>query len=515
MENQYDVIVIGAGLGGLATGSLLAQQGRKVIVFEKHTKPGGYATNFERENFAFDVSLHALNGATPGTPSYRFLEKCGVADRVRFLPQKNVYRIVTDKDEMLVKHGGVEQYKKLLLTKFPEEGANLDRLFTEAEKTFKEAAKFLHSSFPFWLRFTLAPLIFPRLVRYEKTTVHEFFSRFTENEELKEILAAQWPYYGLPPKKLSFFYFSYPFFDYLAHGGYSVEGGSQKLSDAMRDVIEEHGGKVVLSSRVTDIHIENNQVCGITARKIGKVTAPAVVSNIVPHEIVRMAGKGAFPSSFHAKLMVMRPSLSGFQMFLGLDCPLSEFGVPEDEYSVFHLPTIDSSAQYKNMMSGKQDGDDTYLFVNYFTNVDPTLAPKGKSTIGIFSLVSGHIWQGLPKSEYREKKAAMVKVLLDRMERKLPGLSQHIEVMEAGTPTTMQKYTASSFGSFNGFEQSVQQSGLFKRFPMHYPVKGLYQVGAWTFPGGGYLGAMMSAQALVDRHFRKKRGLGRLLPGVF
>jgi prolycopene isomerase len=70
-------------------------------------------------------------------------------------------------------------------------------------------------------------------------------------------------------------------------------------------------------------------------------------------------------------------------------------------------------------------------------------------------------------------------------------------------------------GSINGFEQSVRQAGALKRFPMHYPVKGLYQVGAWTFPGGGYMGAVLSARVLVDRFFSKRTSLRGLLPKVF
>jgi len=60
-----------------------------------------------------------------------------------------------------------------------------------------------------------------------------------------------------------------------------------------------------------------------------------------------------------------------------------------------------------------------------------------------------------------------------------------------------------------------RQAGALKRFPMHYPVKGLYQVGAWTFPGGGYMGAVLSARVLVDRFFPRRRGIGSFLPRLF
>lgn len=504
MSENYDVVIVGAGLGGLATGSMLAQHGRKVLIIERHNKPGGYATNFKRGDFIFDVALHALNGATPGTPSYKCLEACGIADRVEFLPQKNVYRLATDSGDLVVKHGSLEDYKKLLADNFPGEEPNIERIFREAGKMFKDSASYVHSRLPFWLRMAGAPFLFPRLLRYEKLTVHDFLSRFTDNERLKEIISAQWPYYGLPPKRLAFSYFAYPFYDYLVNGGYSIKGGSQVLSDALADVIRENGGTVALSSAVTQIHVENNRIKGVTARKLGRVNAPIVISNVSPYAIVEMAGIEAFPASFHAKLKGMRPAMSAFQVYLGLDCTAQELGIPEDEYSIFSVHDLNSQSQFKKMASGKVGEDGLSWFLNVFTNVDPSLAPPGKATMGIAALVSGNGWHGLDKEAYREKKEALTKMLIERVEARIPGLSKHIEVIESGSPRTMTKYTGNHLGSINGFEQSVHQAGVLKRFPMRYPVKGLYQVGAWTFPGGGYMGAFLSSRILMDRFFQKK-----------
>lgn len=501
MSQSYDAVIIGGGLGGLASAALLAQQGRKVLVLEKHAKPGGYASNFKRGDFTFDVSLHAMNGITPGSPSYKCLEDCGVAEKVEFIPQKNLYRLVNKQGEIVVPHGGVEQYKEFLVAQFPSEKANIDRMFAEAASMFKELSGFVHSRLPFWLRFVATPFLYPRLLRFDRDTVHGFFARFSSNQQLIEVLAAQWPYYGLPPKKLAYSYFSYPFFDYLAHGGYSIKGGSQALSDAFCEVISHHGGDIALSSGATRIVVDKGRVCGVSARKIGSVSTTEVISNISPHEIIGLAGEDVFRASFLAKLKAMQPAMSAFQLYLGLDCPISELGVAQDEYSVFVTHDFDSSDQFSNMCSGSLEYDKVGWFLNFFSNVDPSLAPPGKSTLGIIALVSGENWKGLPKERYRERKQELVDALLKQAERRLPGLLEHIEIIEAGSPNTMTKYTGSYLGSINGFAQTVEQAGLLRRFPMRYPVKGLYQVGAWTFPGGGYVGAMLSARVLVDRFF--------------
>ncbi|MFV0370541.1 MAG: phytoene desaturase family protein, partial [Azonexus sp.] len=217
-----------------------------------------------------------------------------------------------------------------------------------------------------------------------------------------------------------------------------------------------------------------------------------------------MAGASAFPASFHAKLKGMRPAVSAFQIYLGLDCTARELGIPEDEYSIFSVHDLDSQAQFKKMASGKVGDEGLSWFLNVFTNVDPSLAPPGKATLGITALVSGTGWHNLDKEAYKERKEALTKLLIERVEARIPDLSKHIEVSESGSPRTMTKYTGNYLGSINGFEQSVPQAGVLRRFSMHYPVKGLYQVGAWTFPGGGYMGAFLSSRILIDRFFRRK-----------
>ena len=64
--NEYDVIIIGAGNGGLASAATLAELGKRVLVFEKHNIPGGCGTSFRRGRFEFEVALHQLSSM--GTP---------------------------------------------------------------------------------------------------------------------------------------------------------------------------------------------------------------------------------------------------------------------------------------------------------------------------------------------------------------------------------------------------------------------------------------------------------------
>lgn len=500
-EHVYDAIIIGAGIGGLASACLLARRGKKVMVIDRHNIAGGYATNFTRNGFTFDVSLHSFDGVTPDANSFKCIEACGVADKVEFLPHKKLYRYISGDIDLSVREKDLPRYKKQLAALFPDESANIERLFTEAEKAYQHISGFLFSRPPFWMRLVATPFLFFRLLKYENDTVHTFFSRFTSNERLKTVLSAQWTYYGLPPQQLAFPYFSYPFIDYLKHGGYSIKGGSQKLSDAMREVIERHGGRVVLSSPVTKVHIEGRQISGVTSKKTGFVKARRVIANISPQAVTALAGREHFSPQYLQKLDGAQLSTSAFQIYLGLDCSLQTLGVSADDYVIFISNNPDLPAQFETMRCGQLDGDQSGWSLNFFSNVDPGMAPPGKSTLGIFTLLGSDGWQGLSKRAYRQKKQSLITLMIDKAETILPGLRAHIEVCEGGTPATLNKFTSNPMGAIYGFEQTLLQSGLFRRFPQRYPIKGLYHVGAWTFPGAGYIGTLLSARVLIDRYF--------------
>ncbi len=501
MNTEYDIVIIGAGLGGLATASLLAQRGKKVMVIDRHNIPGGYATNFHRKGFVFDVSLHSFDGVIEGASSYECIKACGIADKIVFLPHKKLYRFISGDIDLSVMERDIGRYKAQLSKLFPSEEKNISRLFDEAERAHKNISGFLFSSLPFWLKLVLTPFLYHRVLRYENHTVHKFFSRYTDNEKLKSVLSAQWTYYGLPPERLAFPYFSYPFIDYLKNGGYSIKGGSQKLSDSLCEVIEAHGGRVVLSSPATKIHVVGKEIVGVTSKKTGFVKAKNVIANISPYAVTQLVGENHFPTKFLKKLKYSQVSTSAVQVYIGLDCPLEELGIGKDEYVIFKSDNPDLQAQHKDLTSGKLDGNTTGWSLNFFSNVDPSLAPQGKSTLGIFSLLGNEDWQDMPKAEYRRKKQALTDLLILKAEALIPGLSKHIEICETGTPKTFTKFTSNPMGCIYGFEQNIHQSGLFRRFRQRYPIRGLYHVGAWTFPGAGFIGTLVSAKILVDRYF--------------
>jgi prolycopene isomerase len=466
-KNSYDAIIVGSGLGGLATASLLSLKGKRVLVLER----------------------------------YEVLKSCGVADKVRFLAHPRVYRFVKPGVDIAVDERNVDKYIELLGDLYPLEKENLKRLFAELGHTYDQIGRLFTTSVPVPLRILSLPLVYRKIFKYENDTLDQFLSRFVKDQGLKDLLCVQWTYYGVPPDKLSFLYSGYPMFDYLQHGGYAIEGGSQVLSDRLVDVIRANGGEVKLATQVRKLLVEQGRVVGVEGKNIGEVFSDRVISNVSPYMVTKMAGEQHFKPKFMAALNKQTMSISGFQVYLGLDCSVQQLGIGKQESVIFVGNEHPLRAQYESMKDNDLQSGRTAFSINFYSNVDPTLAPAGKATLGLSSLCGGKYWCDLSREEYDQRKQEVTESMIQRAERVMPGLKSRIEVCETGTPRTMTKYTSNPAGCFYGFEQSLDQAGFWNRFEQRYPIKGLYQVGAWTFPGAGYIGALMSARFLVDRYF--------------
>jgi len=142
-----------------------------------------------------------------------------------------------------------------------------------------------------------------------------------------------------------------------------------------------------------------------------------------------------------------------------------------------------------------------------YSRLDDTVAPPGKCVLNIFSLDHIRNWEGLSPLEYEKKKEAVAALILKKVERYLPGLSEHVVVKELGTPRTMNRYTGHKEGAIFGPAQNIYQSGL-NRLQPETPIEGLYLVGAAIYPGGGYPSVINSGYRTAHNIVRKMQGAG-------
>ena len=335
------------------------------------------------------------------------------------------------------------------------------------------------------------PVDFPHLSKFHQSTWGQMMDSRIKDPKLRAVVSSQWGYYGLPPSKLSCFYYALPFLGYLSGGGFYPRGRSQDISNAFARLIETRGGKILLNTRATKILTKKGAATGVTNADGRTFTARVVVSNASPFATLgQMIDDQALVADYQARCRQYSVSLSCFQVFLGLKEDLArKVGIADSE--VFCEPAYDADSSYTNALQA--DVENGGVYVTLYDNIYDGYSPAGKNTINLMTLQGYDHWERFAKDyhagekrEYRREKERMAEVLIRKAERiLLPGLSSAIEVKEIGTPLTNVRYTGHHRGAIYGWDQTVDNSGSM-RVGHGTPVKNLYLAGAWSRPGHGY-----------------------------
>lgn len=492
------VIVIGAGLGGLCCGAMLAKCGFAVTVFEQHHVPGGYASAFQRGRFTFEVSLHGT--ALDNAATAALFDELGIRDKVELVALPEVYSLKTPHLDISVPQKDPDAFAALLSQHFPDEKDGIQR-FIDDIVSIAEGVHNLNRYRKSPLNL-LTSLPYRRLWKVWNVTLEKFLGDYVKDPAAQEVLATLWAYYGLPPSKLSAFYFAVGTGGYLRDGSAYITPRSQSLSDALVDVITAAGGEIRYGTEVEQITLSNGAVNGVKLADGETVPAQVVVSNAnAPDTLNKMLPGMRLPEKYQAKLTQYRPSISSFIVWLGLNQDIKDEFKP---YSSFISSGRGPEADYESCLKGEV-GEGTFIVTLYDKLYDGYSEP-GTSTIQLLFLSGYEPWRQFEedykaghKDDYHQQKEVWTQTLIRRAEESvIPGLSSMIETVEAATPLTNWHFTRNPEGAIYGYEQAVNNTFV-NRIASDTPVQGLYLAGAWGNPGGGYAAVLSGGSQVAEK----------------
>ncbi len=502
-----DVVVIGAGLGGLMTAARLAQAGRRVAVLDAHYVAGGCATMFSRgsgaDRYAFDIGLHYVGGCGPGGRVPRVLDEVGVKVEWRPLDQDGFDELIFPDFRFRIP-ASEALYRERLVAMFPKEIAGIDRYM----RMCREVRQLGRPDAPKGWRFLWEVATSGRLAASNKgATLGAFLDSVTQNAQLRAVIAGQNGDYGVAPGRVSLMLhcgLANHYFD----GAYYPRGGGQVIADGLATRIEALGGSIHLRHPVESVLVEGGRAVGVRYRgphgETGEVRAPVVVSNAdIKRTVLELLPGGSAPPGLRERAQAWEMGGAIFLTCLAVRTDLRALGMGATNY--WQFDGYDFDALYAEGQTGPLPPV-RGCYITSATLKDPGTpghAPIGVDTVEIMALMPGRLdaW-GVSEAEarapgyrksavYQAHKASVEENLVGRLEGLFPGSTANVVHRESATPVSHTRFTWASGGSGYGLAATPAQF-LGNRPGYASGVPGLYLCGASTRSGHGITGALGS-----------------------
>lgn len=469
-DNQYDVIVVGSGAGGLGASMTLAKAGIRTLLLEKHSKVGGYITSFSRKGFSFDPGAAILSGRMIKMP----LDMVEMTEKVKLElnPIKGPGLRLLSPSIDIKGHAGMTtaQMVEQLPGLKPGEASEIEAKL-EASKMLGLDPEMQNKPMLDWLKenFTHPG---PSLI----LGMLSFLALIVPPSKVPATLSG---ITGLLSMDIS-----YP------------KGGILAIANAYAEAFKLLRGDLRTRTTVSKILVKNQKVEGVELKNGERIQSKMVISDAGLGNTVKLVGEDLFEKELLNKLAKLKPTLSSFSVFLGLDYVPDVF---PHTVSVTARNVDEIESLYEHLESGKffeSEKDPIPLYIHTPSLEDPGLAPPGQTSMTIF------VWAPykLAEGDWKDKKEYYIDRIVKATEdRVLPGLSGHIIHKEAATPLTYERYVAKQGGSVLGLALGIGQEPVTSDV---LPIEGLYCVGD-TLPGAlGVPGSIMSgvkcAKGIVD-----------------
>lgn len=502
LEDRYDSIIIGSGMGGLTTAAALAKAGQKVLVLERHYTAGGFTHMYERKGYAWDVGVHYIGDAHREGSTIRRIFDYVSDGQLHWAEMDPVYDRICIGSETFDYVKGEQAFRDRMIGYFPSERTAIEEYVRLIKKVTRSVSGFyLGHTLPRWLSRLLLKKLSAPFLKYADQTTDQVLRSLTRNEKLIAVLTGQWGDYGLPPKRSSFAMQAMVAKHYLEGASYPV-GGAVSIARSVEAVLQRHGAQLVTSAPVESVVLEGSRAVGVRLPGNRIIRARNIISAVGVINTFQRLLPPECPAKrdLEQKLQAVSPSLAHLCLYIGLKCSHEELGVPTSNLWIYPNERHD-----ENIARFVDQPDQSFpvVYVSFPSGKDPEWKTKhpGKSTIEIvvpapyqwFEKWQGTAWQKRG-ADYVAFKQKMTERLLAILLERLPQLRDKIHYTELSSPLSTEHFSNYSRGEIYGINHDpsrFRQSWL----RPDTPIKNLYLTGQDIVTCG--VGGALSAGVLT------------------
>ncbi len=485
---EFDSIIIGSGVGGLATAICLARAGQKVLVLEQHYVPGGWSHSFTLGGQRFSPGVHYVGLLDDKQSTSELYRGLGIAnDMVFFRMNTNAYEHCYIGNEIIDLPAGITSLEKVLSNRFPKEEKNIKEYLSLVQKVNYEL-QLIPKLKGWWQKITV-PFRTKHFGKFSLFSLKRVVGWHVKDPLLQAVLNIQCGDHGLPPSRACFPVHTSVMGHYF-DGGFYPMGGGGGIVKAMTNGIKRHGGEVRVKQNVEKIIIENNKAIGVKIKDGQTIYAKNIISNADPSiTYLKLVGKENISQKLSKKLEKTKYSVTSLILFLTLDMDVTKSGI--DSGNIWMVKDEDIDQHFNTLMTDDiTEGEDFPAFFMSCTTLKDPVSYNGR--YHNFEVVTYVNYDNIKKfkgeedyhcQEYKEFKEKIISKLMNSIEKILPGAKDNVVQAELGTPMTNEFYVNSTKGNVYGTEKTLNQVGPFS-YKNTSEIENLFLCGASTLSHG-------------------------------
>ena len=449
MKNEFEIVIIGSGMGGLICADILGREGYRICVLEKNKQIGGCLQTYVRDKVIFDSGVHYLGGLGKGQNLYQVFKYLGIIDKLKLQKMdEDVFdKILIEKDNKeYVFAQGYENFIQHLLKDFPDEEKTL-RLYCDK---IKEVC----SKFPLYNLRTGGNV-------NEKTAVlgidtRAFIESITSNKKLQAILVGNSMLYVLQSGKTPFYVHAMILNSYIESSWKCIDGGSD-IGKIMAKNIREHGGVIHRNTEVKKIVVEEGKAGFVELADGSHVYGKHFISNMHPVRTLEMTDSNLIKNAYKSRIKNLENTIGGFIINIVFKKNTfryikNNFYYHKDGYAWNLTDHTEENwplcySVFFSASSRSEEYEESMTLLAYMRYDE---VKKWEKT---FNTVSTKEDRGSDYEAFKKRKA---EILLDCVEEKFPGLRNCIKTYYTATPLSYRDYVGNDDGSMYGIVKDYQ-----------------------------------------------------------